>query len=104
MRRFDRRRLRIPRPPPGDRILVWFRLPLLLLVAVTGYGVVGYRVLEGWSLLDALCMTVITLATVGFHESKPVAAPTPRPQQLNPVSEVRERFRIFIPNRVDLAR
>jgi hypothetical protein len=46
MRRFDRR-LRTPRPPPGDRILVWFRLPLLLLVAVTGYGVVGYRVLEG---------------------------------------------------------
>jgi len=30
MRRFDRRRLRIPRPPPGDRILVWFRLPLVL--------------------------------------------------------------------------
>jgi hypothetical protein len=37
-------------PPPDspaaarDRILVWFRLPLLLLVAVTGYGVIGYRV------------------------------------------------------------
>ena len=74
MRRFDRRRLRIPRPPPGDRILVWFRLPLLLLVAVTGYGVVGYRVLEGWSLLDALYMTVITLATVGFHEVQPLDA------------------------------
>src|SRR5215218_9411596 len=74
MRRFDRRRLRIPRPPPGDRILVWFRLPLLLLVAVTGYGVVGYRVLEGWGLLDALYMTVITLATVGFHEVQPLDA------------------------------
>jgi voltage-gated potassium channel len=74
MRRFDRRRLRIPRPPPGDRILVWFRLPLLLLVAVTSYGVVGYRVLEGWSLLDALYMTIITLATVGFHEVQPLDA------------------------------
>ena len=30
---------------PGRRQgrIVWFRLPLLLLVAVTGYGVIGYR-------------------------------------------------------------
>jgi hypothetical protein len=72
MRPVDRRRSRITRQPPGDRILVWFRLPLLLLVAVTVYGVVGYWVVEGWSLLDALYMTVITLATVGFHEVQPL--------------------------------
>jgi voltage-gated potassium channel len=72
MRRFDRRRFRVTRQPAGDRILVWFRLPLLLLVAVTLYGVVGYRLVEGWSLLDALYMTVITLATVGFHEVQPL--------------------------------
>jgi hypothetical protein len=41
IRRFDRHPLRNPRPPPGDRILVCFRLPLLLLVAVTSYGVIG---------------------------------------------------------------
>jgi hypothetical protein len=40
-RRFDRRRLQITPQPAGDRVLVRFRLPLLLLVAVTVYGVVA---------------------------------------------------------------
>jgi len=40
-RRSDRRRLQITPQPAGDRALVRFRLPLLLLVAVTVYGVVG---------------------------------------------------------------
>jgi voltage-gated potassium channel len=73
-RRFHRPRSGIARRPAGDRILGWFRLPLALLVAVTVYGVVGYLFLEGWSLLDAVYMTVITLATVGFHEVRPLAA------------------------------
>jgi hypothetical protein len=72
MRRFHRRRFRVAWRPPGDRLLVRFRLPLLLLVAVTLYGVIGYRVLEGWSLLDALYMTVTTLTTVGFREVHPL--------------------------------
>ena len=38
----------------------------------TVYGVVGCRNLEGWRLLNALYMTVITLATVGFHEVHPL--------------------------------
>ena len=40
-RRSDRRRLQITPQLAGDRVLVRFRLPLLLLVAVTVYGVVG---------------------------------------------------------------
>ena len=42
------------------------------LIAVVVFGVVGYVVLEGWSLLDALYMTVLTLTTVGFREVRPL--------------------------------
>ncbi len=39
-------------------------LPLLIILT----GSVGYMLLEGWSLLDAAYMTIITLSTVGFGE------------------------------------
>ncbi len=35
-------------------------------------GVIGYMVIEGWGFFDALYMTVITLATVGFKEVHPM--------------------------------
>ncbi|MFH0921701.1 MAG: potassium channel protein [Fibrobacterota bacterium] len=35
-------------------------------------GTAGYMLLEGWSVLDALYMTVITIATVGFREVRPL--------------------------------
>jgi len=38
------------------------------LTAVLIAGTVGYTLIEGWPLFDALYMTVITLATVGFKE------------------------------------
>lgn len=36
-------------------------------------GVLGYRVIEGWSFFDSLYMTVITLATVGYGEIHPLS-------------------------------
>lgn len=44
------------------------RISLLALVSVIAVGTAGYTVIEGWSPFDALYMTVITLATVGFRE------------------------------------
>lgn len=44
-------------------------VPVLLLLG----GTVGYRVIEGWSTLDALYMTVITVATVGYREVHPLS-------------------------------
>jgi voltage-gated potassium channel len=44
------------------------RFSLFILVGIIGMGTAGYTLIEGWPLFDALYMTVITLATVGFRE------------------------------------
>jgi len=44
-----------------------------LLLSVHLLGVVGYIVIEGWSLLDALYMTVTSITTVGFQETRPLS-------------------------------
>lgn len=36
-------------------------------------GTIGYIVLEGWPLIDAFYMTVITISTVGFGEIGPIS-------------------------------
>jgi voltage-gated potassium channel len=46
-------------------------------------GTVGYRLIEGWSVLDSLYMTVITISTVGFKE-------------VNPLSDSGRLFTIFL--------
>ena len=40
---------------------------------VLGGGVIGYMIIEGWTLLDALYMTIITVATVGYREVGPLS-------------------------------
>jgi len=51
---------------------------LMLAAATLGgvvvVGVVGYMIIERWSLLEAAYMTVITLASVGFMEVHPLSA------------------------------
>ncbi|HEV2810392.1 MAG TPA: potassium channel protein [Acidimicrobiales bacterium] len=48
-------------------------IPLVLLAFALVYGTVGYWVLEGFGLIDALYMTVTTLTTVGFGEIQPLS-------------------------------
>jgi len=52
----------------------WRRLATggALLILLLGIGAVGYMVIEGWSFLDALYMTVTTVTTVGFREVQPL--------------------------------
>lgn len=40
-------------------------------------GTAGYSLIEGWDLLDSLYMTVITMATIGYGEVRPLS-PTGR--------------------------
>jgi voltage-gated potassium channel len=47
--------------------------PMGLLTLWAAVGTVGYVVIEGWSVLDALYQTVITLSTVGLMEAQPMS-------------------------------
>lgn len=75
-RRSARRRAGSPTGSPTlVRILASrFRLPMLLLAAAMLYGIVGYMVVEHYTLLDAAYMTVTTLSTVGFGEIQPLSS------------------------------
>jgi len=50
-------------------------LAFILALLVISFGTVGYMYIEGWSFLDSLYMTIITIATVGFRE---VGPPSPQ--------------------------
>jgi voltage-gated potassium channel len=42
------------------------------LVAIIAIGATGYIAIEGWSFLDSLYMTIITITTVGYTEVHPL--------------------------------
>ena len=42
-------------------------------MAVFTTGVFGYMIIDGFSLVNALYMTVITISTVGFKEAQPLS-------------------------------
>jgi voltage-gated potassium channel len=48
------------------------RIAVLFLILVFTSGVLGYRVLEQYTWLEAFYMTAITLSTVGFREVRPL--------------------------------
>ena len=45
---------------------------LWLLLGIIATGVLGYTLISGYSIVDALYMTVITISTVGFGEIEPL--------------------------------
>ncbi|MFZ3063082.1 MAG: potassium channel protein [Actinomycetota bacterium] len=49
------------------------RIAVIALTGVVLFGTLGYILIEGWSPLDALYMTVTTITTVGFREVKPLS-------------------------------
>lgn len=49
-----------------------FRLAIITLVALVVLGTFGYHILMGWTLLDSLYMTIITLGTIGYREVGPM--------------------------------
>ena len=52
-----------------DRLLV----VVGMLAGCLAAGTLGYKLIEGWSLFDALYMTVITVGTVGYGETHPLS-------------------------------
>jgi voltage-gated potassium channel len=46
---------------------------MFLLIGVIATGVLGYRLLEQYTWLNAFYMTVTTLSTVGFREVQPLS-------------------------------
>jgi voltage-gated potassium channel len=55
----------------GPLLDLWRGVIILLLVLVV--GTFGYRIIEGWSFLDSLFMTITTITTVGYREVHPLS-------------------------------
>lgn len=53
------------------RRLLWGVCVLVIIIVA---GVIGYVVIEGWSFIDAIYMTIVTITTVGYAEVHPLSA------------------------------
>jgi len=49
-------------------LVFWFFILLFIMIV----GVAGFMLTENYGFLDALYMTVITIATIGYNEVKPL--------------------------------
>jgi len=47
------------------------RLAIAAILTVTLIGVIGYVVIEGMSVMDAIWLTIITLTTIGYGDVLP---------------------------------
>ena len=52
---------------------VRLRRSIALLLGVVVFGTIGYMLIEGWEVWDALYMTVISVTTVGYKEIHPMS-------------------------------
>jgi len=46
---------------------------LIILGSIIATGTIGYMLIEGWPLTDAIYMTIITISTVGYGEVNPLS-------------------------------
>ena len=49
------------------------RRGLIILGSIIATGTIGYMLIEGWSSIDAIYMTMITISTVGYGEVNPLS-------------------------------
>lgn len=52
------------------RRFLWIGAAILAIIII---GTIGYAAIEGWTFIESLYMTVITLSTVGFQEVHPLS-------------------------------
>lgn len=60
-------------PSPFGDLRRRVALYLVVVSTITLTGTLGYIAIEGWSVMEGLYMTVITLSTVGFKEVRPLS-------------------------------